>query len=111
MNKKAWKRKAKKLARELAEREEMYITLQDDYIGYTELYYDLAKLLIRFSAEMMEQAINDEIARTELVNDTDAELDDRVEAALADEVIYVHTKGANDLVQVYGICYDISPTD
>ena len=87
MNKKAWKRKAKKLARELAEREEMYITLQDDYIGYTELYYDLAKLLIRFDAGMLKQAIDDEIARTELVNDTDAERGDRIDVAIGGDLV------------------------
>ncbi len=86
-SKKKLKRRNKKLKAGLAEREEMYETLQDDYHGYVGLYHDVIGLLAKFDAELLL-----EVVKTTLLNSDEANLQTRLDVSEPGDVIYVQGK-------------------
>ena len=83
-SKKKLRRRNKKLKAGLAEREEMYETLQDDYHGYVGLYHDVIELLAKFDPELLL-----EVVKTTLRDCDEAMLSTRIEAAESGDAIYV----------------------
>ena len=90
--KKKLKCKNKKLKQKIAEREEMYETLQDDYHGYVKLYHDMIALLSKFDPELLLKVV-----RATIRDCNENDLATRLAASELGDTIYVNALHTTDI--------------